>query len=105
MSDQLSQVEESMKKILFTFFALGLISALSHAQGLGSIGGTVTDPSGAVVASAQVKISQSGTAFVRNATSDAQGYYIVNSLPPAEYTVSVAAQGFRTFTQSKVTLL
>jgi len=94
-----------MKKILLTVVALCIISAFSHAQGQGSIGGTVTDPTGAVVASAQVKATQSGTGLIRTATSDAQGYYVINSLRPAEYTVSVEASGFRTFTQTKVTLL
>jgi len=94
-----------MKKILLTVVAVCIISALSHAQGQGSIGGTVTDPTGAVVASAQVKATQSGTGLIRTATSDAQGYYVINSLRPAEYSVSVEASGFRTFTQTKVTLL
>jgi hypothetical protein len=78
---------------------------LAGAQGLGSMSGTVTDPSGAVVPSAQVKVADPATGFSRSATTDSQGYYMIASLRPADYTVTVTAASFRTFTQTNVTLL
>jgi hypothetical protein len=50
------------------FVLVGLLSALlfplvSHAQGLGSILGTVTDPSGAAIASAKITVTQAGHEF------------------------------------------
>ena len=63
----------SMKSLGSTLvFALLLCIITPHwgiAQGLGSIGGTVTDPSGAVVPSANVTITEVGTGLSRTATS------------------------------------
>ncbi|HZR28446.1 MAG TPA: carboxypeptidase regulatory-like domain-containing protein [Terriglobales bacterium] len=94
-----------MKKLIFVLLAVLAVPGFSFAQGLGSIAGTITDPQGAVVPSAQVKATETGTGLSRSATTDAQGYYIFNSMRPTDYTVSVDAPGFRTFTQTKITLL
>src|SRR5215471_20858616 len=83
----------------------GLPRGSVRAQALGSIVGTVTDPAGGVIAGAKVTATEVGTGLVRTATSDAQGYYVVASLRPSLYAVSVGAPGFRTFTQKDVTLL
>jgi len=94
-----------MKNVVVAIVALFVVSTLSRAQGLGSIAGTVTDPSGAVVSSAQVKVTEEATGFSRNTTTNAQGYYLFDALRPADYTLTIQATGFRTFTQNKVTLL
>ena len=47
----------------------------------GTILGTVTDSSGAVVAGAKVTIINEGTALTRTVTSDANGEYTAPSLP------------------------
>lgn len=75
------------------------------AQGLGSIVGTITDPSGAVVPGAQVKATETGTGVTRTAVTDAQGYYVISALRPAVYTVVIEAKGFRTAHLNSVTLL
>src|SRR5215470_11814805 len=96
-----------MKKNVAFAIALSflLVPGLALAQGLGSIVGTVTDPSGAVVVSAQVKVTEQGTGFTRNAATNSEGYYVLSSLRPAEYTLTISATGFRPFTETKVTLL
>ena len=81
-----------------------LSSKLSQAQGWGSIAGTITDPTGAAIASAQIAITQIGTGFAREAATDAEGYYVVPSLRPADYTVVIKARGFSDSRQN-VTLL
>jgi hypothetical protein len=81
-----------------------LFQLLAHPQGLGTIVGTLTDPSGAAVVSAKVIAKQSGTGFSRDTVSNAVGYFVLSSLSPAEYTLTVTAQGFRGQIQS-VTLL
>jgi Carboxypeptidase regulatory-like domain/TonB dependent receptor len=78
---------------------------LSVAQGLGSIVGRVTDPSGASVASAKVTAREEGTGFVRSATCDTEGLYTIPSLHPAIYTLSVEATGFSTSREPGVALL
>jgi len=91
---------------LFVLLAAVVISAtIAQAQGFGSIAGTVTDPSGAVVMSAQVRVTEVGTGQARTVSTDAQGGYVISSLRPADYVVSVEAPGFRKFTQRDVTLL
>jgi len=77
---------------------------LSHAQGLGSIVGTVTDPSGAAIPSAKITVTQSGTSFSRVAISNADGSYVISSLSPADYFLSAEAKGFSLAKQS-MTLL
>lgn len=89
---------------LFVFFALGM-TALSYGQAFGSIGGTVTDQSGAVVPGAKVTITETGTGFSRSGVSDASGYYVVPNLRPTQYTVTVIATGFEKFEAQNVPLL
>src|SRR5207248_6275480 len=88
---------------LLMFFLLSF-SAVSLAQGLGSIVGTVTDPSGAVLSGAKITATEIGTGLVRATTADSQGYYVISSLKPAQYMVSIESSGFRTSKQ-EVTLL
>jgi hypothetical protein len=95
-----------MKKyMLMVLFVLLFVPLISRAQGLGSITGRVTDPAGASVAGAQVTATQEGTGFSRTATTDSEGLYVIPSLQPATYTLTVEAKGFSTSKESAVTLL
>ena len=76
----------------------------SLAQGLGSIVGTITDPSGAVLPGAKITAVEAGTGLSRTGVTDSQGYYVIPGLKPAEYMVSAEASGFRTAKET-VTLL
>jgi hypothetical protein len=60
----------------------------------GSIGGTVTDPSGAVVPGAHVTATDVDKGFAFTGTTDGAGRYLLRSIPPATYNVSVEAAGF-----------
>ncbi|MBS1787743.1 MAG: TonB-dependent receptor [Acidobacteria bacterium] len=80
-------------------------SGAVYAQGFGSITGTVTDPSGAVIAGARITATESGTGFARTVTTDTEGHYVLTSLRPAQYNLVVEATGFRTFNQKGTTLL
>src|SRR5256885_6396124 len=89
--------------ILLSLFAITLtISTLSQpafAQATiqsGSIQGTVTDPSGAVVSGAKVTITSKATAQKIALTTNASGAYNSGSLAPGDYTVRVEAGGFST---------
>jgi hypothetical protein len=68
------------KHLLIVLFALLFVPLLSHAQGLASVAGRVTDPSGAAVASAEVIATQEGTGYSRTAVTDAEGLYVIPSL-------------------------
>src|SRR5260370_37045085 len=96
---------EMKKNTVIAFFALLFVPLLSHAQGLGSIVGRVTDPSGASVASAKIIATQEGTGFSRTALTDAEGLYVIPSLQPVKYVLSVEARGFSTSKNSGIELL
>src|SRR5580704_17503648 len=66
------------------------------AQTSASISGTVTDPSGAAVADADVTATNLGTGALRSGTSSATGFYTIPSLAPGDYLVNVKKEGFRT---------
>lgn len=85
--------------------AVVLAGGAVFAQGLGSVVGTVTDPSGAVVPSATVKITDEGTSLVREATTNAQGLFVIPSLPPSNYRVDVSVSGFSPFARRGIILL
>jgi len=82
------------------FLCLGVIGLSSAgAQGLGGAGtvqGTVKDPTGGVMQSVEVRLSNPVTGLVRTSTTDAQGHYIFSNLPPNPYHIRVEAQGFQT---------
>jgi len=62
----------------------------------GSIVGTITDSTGALVKGAKVTITNKGTAQAIVTTTNAAGAYTSGSLIPGNYEITVEAQGFRT---------
>ena len=60
----------------------------------GTIQGTVTDPSGAVVPGAKVTITNNGTGQTQTLSTNGSGLYSAGSLQPGSYTVEVTKQGF-----------
>ena len=87
---------------------LGLVLALAlpvRAQVAGAtIQGTITDSTSAVIPGAQVAITNTETAIVRSATTNATGFYSIPNLLPGEYKITASAQGFSTLVRSGVTL-
>jgi carboxypeptidase family protein len=79
------------------FSVLLLLSAPSiSAQAVsGTILGTVTDPTDAVVAGAKVTLTHPATGYSRTIVSDSAGEYVAPSLPSGIYTISAEATGFR----------
>jgi hypothetical protein len=74
--------------------ALLLIATSAWAQSFrGSIRGTVTDPSGSVIAGAKVTAKNIGTGLQREATSGQDGAYVLAELPAGEYTVTAESAG------------
>ena len=64
------------------------------AQSSGALSGTITDPSGGVVAGAQVTAEDVATGMSRSAGTDSQGHYALFGLPVGEYEVRVRKTGF-----------
>jgi hypothetical protein len=70
----------------------------------GTISGTLTDPSGAIVPGATVVVRETHTGTTNRTTSDSAGEYVVPFLLPGDYTVTATASGFETVTRSGITL-
>lgn len=90
-----------MKRLLVCTLALVCCfifqSTLIHAQvGNSSLTGQVNDPSGAKVSNAQITLHSTDESFVRTAKSGSDGIYLIPTLPPGSYRVTVAATGFAT---------
>lgn len=82
------------------------VPAHLQAQGItGSITGTVTDPSGAVIGGATVTIRQVETNALRSTTTSDAGTYTVTQLPPGTYEVKVEKAGFKSSTQTGIVLV
>src|SRR5580704_5236100 len=78
------------------------LPALAQVGGTGSIQGTVTDPSGAVVAGATVTATNAATGEATTHRTTDAGVFVLPLLPAGEYTVTVKAGGFQTLTQPHV---
>ncbi|MFZ0908931.1 MAG: carboxypeptidase regulatory-like domain-containing protein [Candidatus Acidiferrales bacterium] len=85
---------------LFARFLVGsmlLLPAVARAQLTeGTIVGTVTDSSGAVVSGAKVSIKNTGTGATIEEKTDSIGYYRAPHLSPGSYEVRVEKSGFKT---------
>jgi hypothetical protein len=85
-----------MKLRLLVVFVLLSTALLVGQTFRGTILGTVTDPSGAVVGGATVKVRNLGTGQERTTTTSADGSYAVPELPIGQYSVTATLTGFRT---------
>lgn len=100
------KVSLKLSRGLLVVWLLLLVSAgTSLAQSTASLSGTVTDPTGAVVPGASIKVRSLATNLVRETISDSAGSYVVPSLQPGDYEIRTTAAGFGTSVIKSVTLL
>jgi len=74
---------------------LSLCAVCTYAQYRASIQGVVTDPTGAVVSGVTLTLTNLDTNQKLTATTDDNGIYNFNALPPSRYSLSVEATGFK----------
>jgi hypothetical protein len=85
-----------MKNTLLAILVVLLAGCSAFGQALsGTIVGTVTDPAGAVVASAKVTLTNIGTSFARTVETNQDGHYVASSFPTGKITVTVEQPGFQ----------
>lgn len=87
----------ALSRLFVSVFFLVFLFATSPvwAQYRASLRGTVTDPQGAVIPGATVTLANAATNQTMVSTSDANGIYQFNALPPAPYRLTVDAPGFK----------
>ncbi|MBV9073492.1 MAG: carboxypeptidase regulatory-like domain-containing protein, partial [Acidobacteria bacterium] len=84
---------------------MSLLSMAAFGQAVnGTLLGTLTDASGAVVAGAQVTITEAGTGIAHSTQSNGSGNYVFPDLPPGNYNVTAEAKGFKKETRTSVRL-
>jgi hypothetical protein len=71
-------------------------SLIAQTSATGALTGTITDPTGSVVANVKVTATNVGTGQERASTTGADGIYKINLLPPGVYRVQFEATGFNT---------
>jgi len=87
---------------------LGLWGAAPRAalaqEASATVTGVVSDPSGAAIPSAVIKLTNVDTAVVRSTKANSDGAYAFLNVTPGKYTVQASAGGFATVTQTAVAL-
>ncbi len=90
---------------LFSLLTLLVVTAaLALAQQAGTIVGTVTDPSGAVVPNVAITVTDTDTNQSRQVTSSSSGDFVAPDLQIGHYTVRAEATGFKAFEQKNISL-
>src|SRR5208337_5026808 len=91
---------------LFSAALFLVINSFLYGQGTtGTIFGTVTDKSGAVVVNAEVIATNTETGLKRNTSTNSTGYYRMEFLPVGPYAVEITAPGFSKLEQTGIVLV
>jgi hypothetical protein len=91
-------------RVIYAFACLIITVSAFGQAGVGTITGTISDPAGAVVASATVVAKNIETGIQYQGASTATGNYTITQLPPGPYQITVTVSGFKTYTRSGVTV-
>ena len=83
-----------MGKVFRLATAYLFLAAVVFGQALSSVGGTVKDPSGAIIPAAKITLTNTDTGAQRNSTSDSQGRYTFSQVQPGAYRLAAQAPGF-----------
>jgi hypothetical protein len=92
--------------LMLVFLASGPLYRL-HAQlavTTATLSGTVSDSTGAVVPNASLTLTSTEKGVRRSYTSDANGHYSFDQLPPSTYTLVITVQGFKEYRQNGIVL-
>ena len=82
--------------LLVFLLAIGSVSVLAQTASSGTIIGTVTDQSGAVVPDASVAVTDLSTNTTQKATTNSAGHYVFPNVAPGTYNIKITKQGFQT---------
>jgi hypothetical protein len=98
--------EGHMRQARYRFFLLPLLFVLAcagaFAQANSEVTGTITDQTGAVVAGANVTLTDPATGTTHATVSSSSGLYDFAGLNPANYNLRITAKGFENFVQTGI---
>src|SRR6266536_719067 len=84
------------------FLGFAVCAAMWGQTPVGSIAGTIKDPSGAAVAGAAVTSTSLADGGERTVTSNEQGFFLIPTLMPGGYKLVIEAKGFRNYEVQRV---
>jgi outer membrane receptor protein involved in Fe transport len=94
-----------MRRTILVCLIVSFVASLCYAQiTTTTLLGTVTDSTGASIAGAQIKITNTDTNLVRTVTTNAEGGYRVEFLPVGHYKLEATLTGFKTSVQEGIVL-
>jgi hypothetical protein len=86
-------------------FTLAFGVSLSGQVTGGTLSGTITDSTGAVVPNVKIGVLNLATGVTREAVTDRAGLYVVPNLVPGNYQITSSAPGFKTEVRSGIVIL
>ena len=96
-------VVKLLGNVLFVCMLFLCANSVALAQaGRGSISGTVSDPSGALIPGAQVVLLSPDTGVTQHTVTSSAGLYTLLSLNPGTYRVTASQTGFASVAQDKI---
>jgi hypothetical protein len=95
----LASCKKSLAFMVVLYLALGVSANAQSGGSSTSVTGTVVDQTGAVVPNATVEIRNPVSAFQRTTSTDSAGKFSIPNVPFNPYHVTVAAQGFNSYSQ------
>lgn len=94
-----------LRALIHASMLIFLFAPSSRAQSpYGTISGIVVDPTGAVIANAEILVVNDATRVQYPAKTNAEGIYIVANLPPGPYRIQIAKSGFKTVIKPDISL-
>jgi Carboxypeptidase regulatory-like domain len=94
---------QNLKYLFLLILALVALPSRSFGQNA-TVVGTVSDPSGGVVAGVTITITNAETGAVKTFTTNESGQYVIPDLPIGHYGIKASASGFKVVEQKDVTL-
>ncbi len=94
----------TIKAFVWLFFAVLFTIAAFGQSDRGTITGTVSDPAGAVVASAGIEVKNAETGIVYQTTATTTGNYTIPQVPAGQYELTVTAPGFKRYIRQNIEL-
>src|SRR6266403_6356969 len=94
-----------MRRLLGSLVVFAVLVVMGYAQTFrGAINGTVSDPSGAMVAGASVRTTNVATGVTLTTTTTSDGQFAFQDIPLGTYKIVVTASGFSSVTTDNVTV-